>query len=221
MLREITRDRLSSVSLLASSLAHEIGTPLGIMRGRAEYLELLRKDDPTIKKNLTTIIAQIDRISHLIKSLLNLVQSSRPGSSSGMFLQDLISEITELLEHEFRKNNIEFINESNKLPSIELPEIINQFQQVFLNLLVISIQAIETSIRRGRSTNHFIRISVDYLDNFIKINLSDSGCPISEIEKGIGLGLTISHHIVESWGGKIKVECKEIENCRICLLVPK
>ena len=65
---------MASVGLLASSLAHEIGTPLGVIRGRAEYLEMKLKDNPEAVKTATVIISQIDRVSKLIRSLLNLAR---------------------------------------------------------------------------------------------------------------------------------------------------
>ena len=49
----LVQDRMASIGLLASSLAHEIGTPLGVIRGRAEYLSLQLKNDPSIQKMQT------------------------------------------------------------------------------------------------------------------------------------------------------------------------
>ncbi|MFM8315904.1 MAG: PAS domain-containing protein, partial [Deltaproteobacteria bacterium] len=65
------QERLASVGFLASGLAHEIGTPLGIIRGRAEYLSLYPENQKSVRSNMEIIVNQIDRISKLIYSLLN------------------------------------------------------------------------------------------------------------------------------------------------------
>src|ERR1700722_5538938 len=72
----IMQDRMASVGLLASGLAHEIGTPIGIIKGRAELLKSQSTDQET-KKTADTIIGQIDRISKLVKSLLNLARGTK------------------------------------------------------------------------------------------------------------------------------------------------
>src|ERR1022692_1355104 len=72
----IMQDRMASVGLLASGLAHEIGTPLGIIKGRAELLRT-PSDQETIKKTADIIVGQIDRISKLVRSLLNLARGTK------------------------------------------------------------------------------------------------------------------------------------------------
>src|SRR5207302_1054236 len=99
----LMQDRLASVGLLASSLAHEIGTPLGVIRGRAEYLELQLKDNVAIKKNVEVIISQIDRVSKLIRSLLNLARGDQMKSAERVFLNVIVSEVIDLMAHELRK----------------------------------------------------------------------------------------------------------------------
>src|SRR3989344_7434205 len=58
----LQQDRLASLGLLASSLAHEIGTPLGIIRSRAELVEKKGVESKTLKQDMATIISQIDRV---------------------------------------------------------------------------------------------------------------------------------------------------------------
>jgi PAS domain S-box-containing protein len=67
------QERLAALGSLATELAHEIGTPLGVIRGRAELL-LTKATRTNEMKNLHAIIEQSDRISQLIYKLLETVQ---------------------------------------------------------------------------------------------------------------------------------------------------
>lgn len=217
----LMQDRLASVGLLASSLAHEIGTPLGVIRGRAEYLAIQTHNDPPIKKNVDVIVSQIDRVSHLIRSLLNLARGDQIRSAKEVDLNQIVLEVLNLMTHELNKHSIEIQNllKSEVLISVKAES--QPLHQVLLNLFVNSVHAIESAIRSGRTGPHFICISVETIENYQVLNVRDSGCGISEknlknlfkpffttkdIGIGTGLGLATSYRIIESWGGKIQVE---------------
>src|SRR6185437_3738701 len=100
------QDRLASIGLLASSLAHEIGTPLGVIRGRAEYLALQTQDAPPIKKNVEIIVSQIDRVTNLIRSLLNLARGDEIHQSGEVNLSQIFAEVLDLMAHELKKHSI-------------------------------------------------------------------------------------------------------------------
>ena len=230
----LVQDRLASVGLLASSLAHEIGTPLGVIRGRAEYLEMKLRNDPDIKKNADVIIAQIDRVSKLIRSLLNLARGEGSRKVGEVCLGDVVGEVLELMGHEFRKHEIEVKNELDGKRVLVNAEG-GPLHQVLLNLLVNSVHAIESAKRMGKGS-HFVRISAEEKDSSWIVSVKDTGCGISEanmknlfkpffttkdIGHGTGLGLATSYRIVESWGGKIEVRSKEGDGAEFRLILPK
>lgn len=229
----LVQDRLASVGLLASSLAHEIGTPLGVIRGRAEYLEMKLRDDPEVKKTATVIISQIDRVSKLIRSLLNLARGEQSGITEPVSPRVICEELCELMGHEFRKNEIrmECLLGEHVLVKAES----GPLHQVLLNLMVNSLHAIEAAKASGRH-HHHIRASAEDRGDSWAIQFADSGCGIAEknlkslfkpffttkdIGKGTGLGLATSYRIVERWGGKIEVKSKEGEGTEFTLVLPK
>ncbi len=231
----IMQDRLASVGLLASSLAHEIGNPLGIIRGRAEFLEHLSKNDPKLKQNLDVIISQIDRVSNLIRSLLNLARGDQLKSSETISLKGVVREVVDLMGHEFRRREIEMRNELTDSIPIQVQAESAPLHQVLLNLFVNSLHAIETAIQEGR-VRHFIRIYAKDLDQKVVLCIVDSGCGISkenlknlfkpffttkEVGVGTGLGLATSYRIVESWGGSIQVQSTEGEGTEFQIFLPK
>ncbi|MBY0471804.1 response regulator [bacterium] len=232
----LMQDRLASVGLLASSLAHEIGTPLGVIRGRAEYLELQCKDDAQIKKSLDIIISQIDRVSKLIRSLLNLARGNEVKFSENVNLRTVVSEVLDLMQHEILRNGIELkTNFSSDLEILVKAES-GSLQQVLLNLLVNAVQAIDSAKGSGRKDQHSIRINLEETDSFWSLNIEDSGCGVSEknlknlfrpffttkdIGVGTGLGLATSYRIVESWGGSIQVKSIDGQGSVFTVLLPK
>ncbi len=216
------QDRLASAGLLASSLAHEIGTPLGVIRGRAEILGMNSRNDGRTKRNLNIIMAQIDRVSKLIRSLLNLTRTENPMGAGPISVVSVIYDVLDLVAHDLKKLEVEVeisIDEQTLVLAEEDP-----LHQVILNLLVNSIHAIEEAMRGGRKTNHALHIfSTRERDHWV-ISITDTGCGITkenishlfkpffttkEVGKGTGLGLATAYRIVHSWGGKITVESQE------------
>lgn len=224
------------MGLLASSLAHEIGTPLGVIRGRAEYLELQVKDDPNLHKHVEVIISQIDRVSKLIRSLLNLARGDQMKSAGQVFLSDVVSEVIELMGHELRRYDIEIKNELPAGIPVKVSAEAGPLHQVLLNLLVNSVHAIDTAVKSGRVNGHYIRIALKDLGKNWSICVEDTGCGISEknmknlfkpffttkdIGVGTGLGLATSYRIVESWGGNFHVKSVEGKGSEFDIVLPK
>jgi two-component system, NtrC family, sensor kinase len=232
----IMQDRMASIGLLASGLAHEIGTPIGVIRGRAELLKTQNADKDTIKKTADIIVGQIDRISKLVKSLLNLARGTKNENLGAVGINRPIDEVLELMQYEFKKNNIIVKNE---LPSEVRLAVVAQAEplhQVILNLLINSVHAIEAAQKMGRGTDHFIRISATSNDENWVLNFEDSGCGIpksnmtnifkpffttKDIGVGTGLGLATSYNIVESWGGWMSVTSQEGQGTTFSITLPK
>lgn len=232
----LMQDRLASAGLLASSLAHEIGTPLGVIRGRAELLMSQIPVGSPERRSVDIIIAQIDRVSKLIRSLLNLARGDQTRSVGKVDLHEIVGEVLEFMGHEFSRSEVEIRDQVPDGIAIPVRAEAEPLHQVLLNLLVNSVHAIETAKKAGRVSGHFIRISVSELPRSWELAVEDSGCGISEknllnlfkpffttkdIGVGTGLGLATSYRIVESWGGSIRAESREGEGATFRILLPK
>src|SRR5208337_4783615 len=64
-------DKLATIGTIASGLAHEIGTPLNVIRGRAEHLLGNKQNPPKTAEGLKIIVSQIDRISRIVRTMLD------------------------------------------------------------------------------------------------------------------------------------------------------
>lgn len=232
----LLQDRLASIGLLASSLAHEIGTPLGVIRGRAELLSFQLRGEEEKKKNVDVIVSQIDRVAGLIRSLLKLARGEKDKNLGKVCLPEAVNDTLELLAHEIRKQEVNLQNDLLNNGKIEVMAEPGPLRQVILNLLVNSLHAIETAKKEGRPNSHFLKIRTQSTGNFIELSVEDSGCGISEenqkklftpffttkeIGKGTGLGLSTSYRIVESWGGKIQMNSKLGQGSTFSILLPK
>lgn len=198
----LQQERLASVGILASGLAHEIGTPLGIVRGRAEMM------------GAQEIIQQIDRVSHLIQNLLKLARGQDTEVPVKVHILSLLSDMDDFLKYELRKNNISI--------QIEVPDrfevvaVYNSLFQVVLNLLVNAVHAIQDKAAKGAHEPGLIRVWAESQEMVNILHFADNGCGMTdevmrnlftpffstkEIGKGTGLGLATSYKILQSWGG--------------------
>ena len=141
------QDRLATIGELTSGLAHEIGTPVGVIRGRAEMLQMQVNEDSPFQKSLGIIIKQADRISTLISSLLRLSRKTSNEPLVNVDLHQVVTEVEELLVQRFRKHKIHFYN-NIETESLALADR-NKLEQVLINLLINSTHAI---IANGEKT---------------------------------------------------------------------
>lgn len=216
----LQQDRLASLGLLASSLAHEIGNPLGVMRGRAEMCMEQSQDE--VKADLGIIVGQIDRISKLVRSLLQVARGSQTeASATAIDVLPVLDSVLDLIKHEIERKGIQLevkISGFHMMVAEEGP-----LSQVFLNLLVNSVHAIGEACTQGRNSSHKIQIQIEDKQAYSEIKISDTGCGISEknlsqlfkpffttkaVGIGTGLGLATSYKLIQSWGGSIAAQSK-------------
>ncbi len=219
----IQTEKQSAIGRLAAGLAHEIGTPLNVISGRAELLlEQFGGKEPRMAQGLTAIVTQIERISQLVAQLLDFARESRPAREP-VVMASVMAAVLDLLDMPLAKASIDV---DLSLPA-DLPLIIahtNQMQQVFLNLLLNSIDAIETDPAHGKTKRRGrIAVEAESLgeDRRVRIRVRDNGQGIrpedldrvfdpffttKPVGAGTGLGLSVVYGIVVDHGGTIAVE---------------
>jgi signal transduction histidine kinase len=225
-------EKLATVGQLASRLAHEMGTPLNIIRGRAQQLLQRESLEEQQRVFLSTIVSQIERISRFIRQLLTLARRPelrlRP-----VQLNDIVQRTWETIgERSAPLGVVVNFNLASGLPSIWADP--DQLQQVFLNLYVNAIQAIGNNGTVTVSTR-IAPPNSSWSDASVEVEFADTGPGIApqdmqrifepffttkNLAEGSGLGLAISQDIIQSHHGRIHVESTPGQGSRFMVVLP-
>jgi len=207
-------DRLASLGTLTAGLAHEIRNPLVAIKTFTQLLPERIEDEEFRKHFLGIASGEVDRISTLVNELLEFARTSDPkfemedvnGILDGMIL---------LISTEAKKKHIEIVKEYGQdLPLISIDR--EQIKQVFLNMLLNAIEATSENGKIIVDTRSFLKPGGE---PYLQIRFTDTGCGIprenledifnpffTTKDTGSGLGLSITHQIVQDHKGYIDVE---------------
>lgn len=202
-------EELASVGTLVAGLAHEIGTPMGVIQGHAKLLEK-RVEGEKAQWRLQTIQEQIGRISRIIQSLLNM---ARPKASERVpvELEPLLETTLSFLSEKLNRRGVQVVREFKPTGSVTGdPE---RLQQLLLNLFLNAADAMPEG---GRLT---IALEPDgQAGAALRVGDTGTGIPPDKLErifdafytskeagKGSGLGLMVANRIVADHGGTIEV----------------
>jgi two-component system, NtrC family, sensor kinase len=205
-------ETLAVAGRLASGIAHEVGTPLNIISGRAEMVLRSLPPEHSGRQDLERIIHQIDRVSNIVRSLLDTVRLGKI-EIQRVPVEALIGRLLPLFDHVVRKRGISM---TTSIPA-DLRSAAGdpgRLQQVFINLLMNAVEATPPdgliSIKAWSSSNEG-RAGV-------AVEVGDTGAGIAPdalgqifepfyttkpVGEGTGLGLTISRDIIRDHGGTI------------------
>ena len=236
----IRAEKLASVGRLSAGIAHEIGNPIGIVTG---YLELMKHADiPEEEKSdfLDRTQMEIERISAIIRQLLEISRPSH-GGSQPVSVHALIDDMAEGLRLQPFMSHIRLqtaFHAQDHTVAVDS----NQLRQVFLNLIINAADAVSL---KGRDSQGELIITTENphagegpcgrAKNWLHIHFSDTGAGIPEENlacifdpffttkdpgKGTGLGLSVSFMIIESFGGTLRAESKVGEGTIMTVALP-
>ena len=206
-------EKMAALGQLAAGVAHEINNPLtGIFLYANLALERLDQRD-RLKKYLKYLINDAHRCKDIVKDLLTYSRQTSP-TKEIFEVNSLVEQSLALVRGQKRFLNINLVKEmADDVMLIQADR--NQLSQVIINLIMNAIDAMQ---RKGTMTFRTYRRQPD---NKVYIEVSDTGCGISEEnlskvfdpffttkgpEKGTGLGLSTSYGIVKENGGSISIK---------------
>jgi polar amino acid transport system substrate-binding protein len=194
-------------------MAHEIRNPITTIKIFTEYLDEKRNDPEFMAKFERLVPKEVDKINHMITSLLEFSKPAEGGESEKVDINSALAEVAGILGNEMVLNDIVF---DNKI--VNIPQVLGNkkhIQEILFNIIENAIHAIG---RRGR-----ISVTAESGQSFVTVSIEDNGQGIPEEnlknifepffttkmnQKGVGLGLYVIKQLMARMDGDIEVESK-------------
>lgn len=223
-------EKLATIGVLAAGLAHEVGTPLGIVRSRAEYVLGKLGSGHSQARGVTVIIDQIDRVTRTVRRMLDFSRV-QPAAVRPVALPQIATWLGDVLHYETARRQLKLeVAVPVSLPLVSADP--DQLQQLLLNLAMNACDAC--------SAGGCVRLSAEQTATAagwacVKIEVADDGCGIAADHRpgifdpffttkkrgqGTGLGLTVAAQIARNHGAQIELDSEVGRGTRVMVFWP-
>jgi signal transduction histidine kinase len=234
-------DKLAVIGKLASELAHEIGTPLNVISGRARLLRREFAEGDPRNENLEIIRTQVERISRVIRRFLDVGRAPRMQKET-VDLATVVREMAAFVAPELRRKEVRLaLAIPPALPTVTADP--DGLSQVLLNLLMNALAAVPpggrigVALAPGEAPAEVVRrdgTQTGRLLAGVELRVTDDGHGIeaeilprifepffsTKAGEGTGLGLNICRDIVRDHDGEIGVESRPGEGTTVRVWLP-
>lgn len=220
--------KLAGIGRLTAGISHEIGNPLASISSLVQELKVLKMEEKEevefTGESLKTINNHIERIARIVRSLGDFARVSSTEKRVSN-ISEILDRTVNLVKYDKRFKDIQFTTETADIPPLLVSP--DQIQQVFLNLMLNSLDAMPEG---GR-----LNISMKNAADFVEITFTDTGVGIDESMidrifdpffttkspgKGTGLGLSICYGIIKDHNGTISVKSSKGEGTTFIIRLP-
>jgi signal transduction histidine kinase len=217
-------ERLATLGRLSAGMAHELGTPLNVIAGRAKLIGSAELNAADISRSARIIGEQAARMTDIMQQLLSFARRGQTRKQT-VDLNGVLRAVVPLLDPLIHSQKIELTLHEYSAPLLVSADP-GQLQQVLLNLSLNGIQAmpdgggLQLSCLVGDAGEPPAKL-VGSAERWLQLQVRDQGRGIEpedlqhifdpffttkEIGQGTGLGLSISYGIIEEHGGWIEVD---------------
>lgn len=215
--------KLAAAGEMAAKLAHEVRTPLGIIRSSAQLIGRQDKLDAAGREMMSFMINECDRINELVTSLLDSARPRAPLLAPND-LNDIAHQVIDMLQGKFheRQVRLDFAPErSGAVANCDR----HQMVQVALNLVM---NALQVAARPGH-----VRVSTRHPGDAVELCVEDDGPGVPPDRRaailepfvsfragGLGLGLSVVREIVAMHGGTLQIDDSSLGGARFSVRLP-
>ena len=236
-------ERLAAVGQLVASVAHEVGTPLHSIAWHVQALGEEPGVTPEMKKRISVIDEQLNRVVRIIQDLLSSTRQRKP-EPSWLSVERVISPATALMEPAFHAKGVTLTTEL----AIGLPLVwadAEKLHQVLVNLLA---NALAATAQQGAVDVHVggraasveeleigRRLAPDMSPMVVTVAVRDTGTGMpqadvqkafqpffttKEVGKGTGLGLFLSRETIQAHGGTLSLTSEQGRGTTVTITLP-
>ncbi|MDK9708237.1 MAG: ATP-binding protein [Desulforhopalus sp.] len=218
-------EKLATLGVLASSVAHRINNPLG---GLFNCVRLLQKqgDDPAFRSNyLELVLEGLESIEKTVSQLL-YTAGRRDGEEKRAEVATVLARVLKFLDYRMKKQEISYLQEVS--PGLFIAVAPHDLEEMFLNTMINSIQAME----EGGS----LQVRAAGGEGQVEISVTDSGTGIPQDKldqvfdlfystkkagEGTGLGMWMTYELVKKYRGHIALESREGVGTKVSIIIPE
>lgn len=208
--------RAATLGTLAMGITHELSTPLSIVAARAEQLRSRPQLDDRMARSVEVISEQAARMEQVIRGILGLVRDQAP-IADRLAPEDVCQGAVALVQHRFAETGVALIFDDS--PEAALPLLRGDqrlLEQALVNLLLNACDAC--------APGGHVELRVLLHEQQILFRVTDDGAGISKeaaaramepffttkpVGKGAGLGLAVTHEIIKSHRGSLRIGPQE------------
>jgi signal transduction histidine kinase len=230
-------DRLTTVGKLASGLAHELGTPLNVVKGRAALIRDREVEGDEVIDSARIVVEQAERMTALIKQLLEFARP-RTLQKGCLRVDAMIARVCELLATIAKTAHVTLQRPEPTALEVEADDA--QLQQVLTNLAINAIHASPAGAKVELAASEVEMTAPPHVDSantlWLAIRVRDHGVGMDAttaervfepffstkgVGEGTGLGLSVSWGIIREHGGWIALESAPGEGSTFTVYLPR